>query len=256
MNELNRFTTIDLVQLNAQAELLRRFDTKYLVPLDHLPQLLASLPETTMLLKNNGATTTPYTTHYYDTADLHTYYDHLKQRRKRFKIRTRHYGKPQQGYLEIKIKKPRGQTEKIRWDVDVSSIGDTLEAEQLNLLNGALTSAHYPRLAHRYFHTLQTNFLRTTLFEPTSLERITIDTDLHASTQQHSLVLGSHHAIVEIKSPTQVGHSHRIFTQFGVRPISVSKYCLAMTALNPALSGAPWREPLRILGTSLGTKKG
>lgn len=254
MDELNRFTTISLDQLNAQAELLRRFDTKYLVSLDQLPELLTSLPKTSLVLENNGKTTTPYTTHYYDTANLHTYYDHLKKRRKRFKIRTRHYGNPEHGYLEIKIKKPRGQTEKIRWEVDVSLIGDTLETEQRDLLNKALTSAHYPPLIHRYFRTLQTNFLRTTVFELTSLERITIDTQLHASTQQHSLLLGPHHAIVEIKSPTQAGHSHRLFTQLGIRPISVSKYCLAMTALKPALGGVPWREPLRILGTQSSTK--
>lgn len=256
MDELNRFTSIDLNQLNTQAELLRRFDTKYLVRIDQLPQLLVSLPQTTRVLENNGTRSTPYSTHYYDTAELHTYYDHLKRRRKRFKIRTRHYGNPQQGYLEIKIKKPRGQTEKVRWGVDVSSIGDTLGIEQQDLLNDALMTAHYPPLAHQYSRTLTTHFLRTTLFEPASLERITIDSQLHASISERSLQLGPHHAIVEIKSPTQVGHSHRIFTHLGIRPVSVSKYCLAMTALHPALGGAPWREPLRIMGTSTATPEG
>jgi hypothetical protein len=59
--------------------------------------------------------------------------------------------------------------------------------------------------------------------------------------------LGSTHAIVEIKSSSQVGHTHRIFTHLGIRPRSVSKYCVAMTALRPELGGTPWKSALRLL---------
>jgi hypothetical protein len=94
---------------------------------------------------------------------------------------------------------------------------------------------------------LTTTFSRTTLFDPATLERITIDFDLLASSDGASVELGHRHAIIEIKSPTQVGHAHRIFTQLGIRPVSVSKYCIAMTALHPEHRGTPWRKALRVL---------
>ncbi len=250
MNELFNFATIDLTELNAQAELLRRFDTKYLVEVSKLPEMYGALPETTLVLRNRDVLSAPYTTTYYDTSELHTYYDHLKQRRKRFKIRTRFYSEPHDGYLEIKIKKPRGQTEKVRWHLDVSTIGETLSPLHYTLLNEALTSARYPVLHGDYYNTVQTLFTRTTLFDPVSRERITVDTDFDVHSQIQQLRLGPHHAIVEIKSPTKVGRTHRIFTSLGIRPISLSKYCLAMTALRPDLGGTPWREALRIMGTT------
>ena len=250
MTGLHRFNTLDLDALNAHGALLRRFDTKYIVQQDLLSEIYTSLPENFLVLLNEERLSTPYTTCYYDTSLLDTYFDHLKKRRKRFKIRTRFYNTPHDGYLEIKIKKPREQTEKIRWSYDVAGIGDTLTPEHIAHLNEALASAAYPPLKQTYQRTVTTEFVRTTLYSPVSKERITVDTELVVADIQRSLAIGTHHAIIEIKSPTQVGHTHRILTQLGIRPVSISKYCLAMTALHPELRGAPWRAPLRQLGVS------
>lgn len=250
MNSLYRFNTIELDALNAHGELLRRFDTKYVVQQDQLEDLFVSLPESFLVLRNEGRLSTPYTTCYYDDSSLHTYFDHLKKRRRRFKIRTRFYNNPHDGYLEIKIKQPREQTEKIRWSYDVATIGDTLAPEHITHLNSALASATYPLLTKDYHRTVTTEFSRVTLFNPVSQERITVDTHLVVTDSKKSAEIGTHHAIVEIKAPSQVGHTHRILTQLGIRPVSISKYCLAMTALHPELRGAPWRAPLRQLGIS------
>lgn len=250
MEDLSRFGSIDLAQLNAQAELLKRFDTKYIVKQDRLVEFFSQLPASLLVLENRGQRVTPYSTCYFDSSDLHTYYDHLKQRRKRFKIRTRFYHEPDDGHLEIKIKKPRNQTEKIRWSYDLSSIGQCLGPKEIALLNQALQSAFYPHLSHQYQRIVDTDFHRITMFDPQSLERITIDTQLIARTTETALAIGTHHAIIEIKSPAPVGQTHRIFTQMGIRSTSLSKYCLAMTAIDPSLGGAPWRGSLRLLGTS------
>lgn len=247
MDPLAQFASISLEELTQKAELLRRFDTKYIVPLTLIEDVFAALSDSTLILENDGMRTTSYVTAYFDSEDLHTYFDHLKERRKRFKIRTRYYTEPTNGFLEIKIKMPRGQTRKVRWPLDVSQAGAMLINDHKVLLNEALESSSYQPISHQYRQTLTTTFSRTTLFDPITLERITIDFGLHAAVDGASLDLGHRHAIIEIKSPTQVGRTHRVFTQLGIRPISVSKYCVAMTALHPEHRGAPWREAARIL---------
>lgn len=241
------FAPISLEDLSSQAALLRRFDTKYIVPLAQLEELAHALPSTSRVLTINGTTENSYVTNYYDSADLHTYFDHLKKRRKRFKIRTRSYGETTNGYLEIKIKMPRGQTQKVRWSLDVNNVESPLGAQHVAMLNTALAEANYRPLTHSYRRTLETTFSRSTVFLPSSTERITVDTDLTATLGEASMHLGAKSAIIEIKSPTQVGEAHRIFTHMGIRPISVSKYCLAMTALRPDLGGAPWKSALHVL---------
>jgi hypothetical protein len=247
MDPLAQFAPISLEELTVRAELLRRFDTKYIVPLQRIEDVYAALSDSTLILENDGRRVTSYVTAYFDSEDLHTYFDHLKKRRKRFKIRTRYYAESTNGFLEIKIKMPRGQTQKVRWPLDVSQAGSQLSDEHRELLNEALQSSLYQPLSHEYCQTLTTTFSRTTLFDPATLERITIDFDLLASSDGASVELGHRHAIIEIKSPTQVGHAHRIFTQLGIRPVSVSKYCIAMTALHPEHRGTPWRKALRVL---------
>lgn len=250
MDSLARFTPISVQDLTVQAELLRRFDTKFIVPLQRIDDVYEALTRKTLVLENEGQRTTSYVTTYFDSRDFHTYFDHLKERRKRFKIRTRYYSETTDGFLEIKIKMSRGQTRKVRWPLDLSQTGSTLTDSHSALLNNALRNAAYEPLVHQYHQTLITTFSRTTLFRPDSLERITLDFDLAATTKLASIELGHRHAIIEIKSPTQVGPTHQIFTHLGIRPFSVSKYCVAMTALHPELKGAPWREAVRVLQVS------
>jgi hypothetical protein len=247
MTSVDVFTPISLIDLTAQAELLQRYDTKYLMPISQLPDVYQALASHMMVLEHNGTRSTSYTTSYYDTSDLKSYHDHLKGRRKRFKIRARHYEHDNDGYLEIKIKKPRGQTLKVRWTVNVLNLGDSLNHEHMTSINDSLLSASYDHTDDHYVRTLETTFDRITLFDVTSHERITIDTSLAASYASRTLDLGRHCVIIEIKSPSQVGHAHRLFTNLGIRPINISKYCAALSAFEPSLRGAPWRHALREL---------
>jgi hypothetical protein len=301
VSALDTFSPISLTELTAQAELLRRYDTKYLLHVNQLPELYVALSSIMSVLEHEGSRCVPYTTTYFDTADLRSYHDHLKGRRKRFKVRTRHYQSPQDGFLEIKIKKPRGQTQKVRWICDVTQTGDVLSHTEMSLINEALRAAFYDEVTDVYGHVLQTTFDRTTLFDAQSLERITIDTNLravlcgsaadgvkatptppsqsvdlgqhhaesvdlgqhHAQSvdlgQHHaqSVDLGQHHAqsvdlgqhcaVIEIKSPVKLGHAHRVFSQMGIRPATISKCCASLSALRPDLVGSPWKAALRQL---------
>ena len=169
MDPLAQFAPISLEDLTVQAALLQRFDTKYIVPLQRIEDVYAALSDSTLILENDGMRATSYVTAYFDSEDLHTYFDHLKKRRKRFKIRTRYYAESTDGFLEIKIQMPRGQTRKVRWPLDVSQSGSELSDEHRELLNEALQSSSYQPLSHQYQQTLTTTFSRTTLFDPPHL---------------------------------------------------------------------------------------
>lgn len=257
MTTLESFPPISLDDLTAQAQLLTRYDTKYIIHINQLPEIYTALSSQMSVLEHRGLRCSPYSTSYFDTTDLRTYHDHLKGRRKRFKIRTRYYNDPTDGFLEVKIKKPRGQTLKVRWPYDVSGFDVVLGSEEMTLINDALQQAFFDPAQEEYSRTLDTTFNRTTLFDSSSLERITIDTQLVAAlypTQLHhaeggstSVDLGQHCAIIEIKSPTKVGNTHRLFTHLGIHEASISKYCAGLSAIVPSLVNAPWRESLRAL---------
>jgi len=55
MDTFSRFEEISVEDLTVQAELLRRFDTKYLVPLGLLPEVYAALPSTVKVLTTTTA---------------------------------------------------------------------------------------------------------------------------------------------------------------------------------------------------------
>lgn len=247
MNALYSMSPISLEEMNSEAELLQRFDVKYLVRLDHLDDILKELSNNVRVLEKEGVRSTPYLTTYYDSLDFHTYFDHLKQRRKRFKIRSRSYADSRNGFLEIKIKMSRGQTQKVRWPVDVAQLLPTITDNYVAQLNEALLDSSYEPLSHQYSRSLTTTFSRTTLFDSTTQERTTIDVGLAAHTDVASINLGHQFAIIEVKSPTATAQTVRMFSQLGIRPVNVSKYCIAMTALHPDMRGAPWRNAVRLL---------
>ena len=254
---LDEFSSISLDALTAKAELLHRFDTKYLIHVNQLPELYTTLADRMSVLEHEGLRCAPYTTRYFDTPDLRTYHDHLKGRRKRFKVRTRYYQTPNDGFLEVKIKKPRGQTLTVRWPSDVSRLASELGDSEIALINTALRDSFISEIDEPLVRTLDTTFNRTTLFDTSSLERVTIDTQLTATLRdtkqlgddgaQSVVDLGKHCAIIEIKSPTKVGDTHRKFTHLGIHRTSISKYCAGLSALRPDLINAPWREALRLL---------
>ena len=253
---LEELSSISLDVLTSQAELLHRFDTKYLIHVNQLPELYTTLADRMSVLEHEGLRCAPYTTRYFDTPNLRTYHDHLKGRRKRFKVRTRYYQTPNDGFLEVKIKKPRGQTLKVRWPYDVSSLASELGGSEISLINATLRDSFISEIDEPLIRTLDTTFSRTTLFDTSSLERVTIDTQLvatlcsntdHNAGETPSIDLGQHCAIIEIKSPTKVGDTHRIFTHLGIHQTSISKYCVGLSALRPDLINAPWREALRLL---------
>ncbi len=110
---LHPYRTVGLAEIEDLA-LLKRLDTKYVLPAYRLPALLASLPEDYALLEIEGTRLHPYHTLYWDTPGFTLLLMHHNGRRRRYKVRCRSYLSTQCSFLEVKLHTHKCVTAKAR----------------------------------------------------------------------------------------------------------------------------------------------
>ena len=230
---------IGLGDLDNTASLLTRKDRKYLVPMAVARMLVAQ--RDLRVLEIGARRTFRYESVYFDTPDRVSYLAAAHRRRRRFKVRTRSYLDSGLCSLEVKTRERRGLTEKhrLRYTIDQR---DQLNEGALEFINGFDMIAPISR---RLAPTLTTRYERTTLFEPGSRSRITIDTSLQCERPDGSSVSLPEIAIVETKTsgaPCAIDH---VLWKFHRRPTKISKYCTGLAALTPGLPANKWNRVLR-----------
>lgn len=243
---LDDLPAVDLDRLVAVAELQRRYDRKYVVEVPDLGRLVEALGSGVHVLEVDRRRSTDYTSTYFDTGDLRTFRDHQQRRRRRFKVRTRHYGDPSATVLEVKFKGLRGQTYKRRWP-HLSGAPDVLGPEAETLLDEAIRAEYGFGLPGPLTAVATTRFERVTLVDVENAERVTIDLDLCIEANGQRMRLGGSHAVVESKSPVRAGHASRAIAALGLRPERVSKYCVGIIAAHETIRGNRWLPVLRQL---------
>ncbi|MCC5949134.1 MAG: VTC domain-containing protein [Nitriliruptoraceae bacterium] len=228
------------------ADLQHRYDSKFLVRSDQLATVLDALSADLAVLDIEGERLTRYESVYFDTPDLRTYHDHLKRRRRRFKIRTRRYHNTPGAMLEVKCKGRRGQTIKHRW-VHGDSSPDHLGPHSLALIQEVLFQQYGMSRPSDLRASATTTFERVTLVRPNAGTRVTIDIGLEARTLHGRVTLGAKHFVVETKERTRGGGAERALNRIGRQPGKISKYCLSLAALDPNVRANPWRPALKEL---------
>jgi hypothetical protein len=133
LQAIDGLAAIGLDELDAVAALRRRFDAKYLLSRDALPGLLERLAPTHRVLEIEGGRAFEYRTTYFDTPELGAFRDHLQGRRRRLKVRVRHYAHTDDCFLELKLRGPHGATIKRRQPCD-ARLRDRLDADSLAAL--------------------------------------------------------------------------------------------------------------------------
>lgn len=241
--------TIDLPSLTMVGHLQNRFDAKYLAPTSLLQRIVEGASDDLLVLEHEGRRATPYTTRYFDTADLRTYRDHAQQRRRRFKVRTRHYGSPSEGFLEVKLKLARDMTRKVRWSGDTTRIGSVLGESSAALVNDTLIEHYGFSVDAPLAAKLDTFFTRTTLFHQGVGDRITIDSHVVVSNDGREIEFNRDFSVVEIKSLRPSSTVHRSLLSLGLRPTSMSKYCVGVAALHHGVRTNAWLPQLRKLAS-------
>lgn len=237
---LASFVPIGLEELD-RARLLDRVDTKYAAPEPVLPELLEAVRPHYALLEVADRRVTPYTTLYFDTPERACYRQHHNGRANRRKYRMRRYGEAGPAFFEVKLKTNRGRTVKRR--TPIPEIVSTIQGEAAVLLNNGADSGR--ALAPQVW----TRYQRITLVGRTTVERVTIDTELEFTDAGGSEAALHGVAIVEAKQERSGAYSpmRERLRSMGLRPLRVSKYCTGSLMLDPSLKRNRFKPVLRAL---------
>lgn len=233
-----RFAGATLEMLD-ECRLLRRFDTKFLLPAQDLAWVLASVSRDYRVLCVDGTRLARYRTVYHDTPDLRCYHDHRRGRRPRHKIRVRHYLDHDLSFFEIKTKRTNGETHKHRFPLLGSESDDRARARRLV---GRYTALPFDDLVP----SISIDYHRMTLLSIHDRERVTIDVGLDVAGAGPGLDLTGV-AVLEVKqrslqrqtSIMQALQAQRFYPQ------RASKYCTSLVLTRSQIPANHIRSALR-----------
>lgn len=226
---------ISLLEMDS-VKLMNRTDTKFAFNLRLLSEILVKAKSDYRILEIDGVRVPNYKTLYFDTIDHRLFLDHHNEKGYRYKVRIRNYVESKLFYLEVK-KKVKGRTDKSRIKLD--KIYENLTSEQIDFISSS-TGEKVNLLP-----MLWNNFNRITLVNKSAAERITIDSGLSFSIDNHSQPLDNL-VIVEVKQERINLHSPfiKILKSFGIRETSLSKYCIGSLYCHPDLKYNNFKEKL------------
>jgi hypothetical protein len=234
---------VSLAEVTQRAALQTRADRKYLVPVDHVAELVARLGGAWAALEINQRRGFAYESVYFDTPDLLCYHQHLQGRRRRYKVRTRAYLDSGDCALELKRKGPRDQTIKARLPYPIGDRARLTPDAQVFLADQLHPASGQP--PPRLEPVVTTAYQRTTLVNLDHGTRLTCDVDLVCAGAGRLAHGPSGHVLVELKSPAPRGDADTALRSLGLRPVQLSKYCVAVALLHPGIRANPWHRTLR-----------
>ncbi|NUP67002.1 MAG: polyphosphate polymerase domain-containing protein [Nonomuraea sp.] len=218
------------VELGDVPELMSRVDRKYVVTVPTMARLAAELGDRYAVLTIGGLRQFRYTSTYFDTPDLLTFRQHRQDRRRRFKVRTRTYLDGGGRWLELKLNGARGSTDKRRIPYDTAG-AEELTTEAMDFVGDTLISELRVVVPRTLGPVLSTDYRRVTLVDLAGAARLTCDTGLLCHDGSRRVPARRDRVLLESKSADGRAVADRVLRGLGVRPVSVSKYCLAVAAL-------------------------
>lgn len=242
---LAAFEPISLDDANRIAELQTRIDRKYLVNEATLVELLDAMPVGVRVLEIDGRRSCEYRSTYFDTEDLSLFRAASQGRRHRYKVRSRSYGDTGPCYLEVKAKGRHGANVKSRIAY-CRSDHDAITPDGHDFVE-EMTGFH--GLAGALLPVLSTAYERSTLIDPISRARLTIDRRLRCAGRSNSPLDGEagdeavlDGIVVETKSARAPSPADQWLWRHHVRPTKISKFCTGLAAIHPDLPANKWHR--------------
>jgi len=234
---------IGLDELVGRAALQTRVDRKYVVPLAVLPRLLDATPRDTQVLDIDGSRLFGYRSTYLDTPHFDSFHLAGRNRRRRWKVRTRSYLDTGTSWLEVKTRGRRGVTVKARIPHEDALVAPLSERGRL-FVDQELAECSAPTRATELRPVLATAYRRATLFLPDCGSRVTVDVDLGWSSlgRRPADLDVRRVAVVESKCGSTPSAFDRLLWCAGHRPVRMSKYGVGMAALHPELPRLKWHR--------------
>lgn len=239
---IQRFDPISLVEMDS-VKLMNRVDTKFLLNIHQLPMLLQRAAEHYRVVEIDGNRILPYSSIYFDTDDTIMYNMHHNGKLNRYKIRMRIYVQSGLSFLEIKRKNNKGRTSKKR--IEIAS--DNFKMMTFEANDKLFIHKRLPYSPESLIPQLQNYFQRITLVDKCKTERVTLDLGLvFKNLNNQAMKAMDDLVIVEMK---QDGACKSFFREYldelNVLPGSMSKYCLGMVLVNPAVKYNSFKKKLR-----------
>lgn len=239
-----RVPPVDLETLDAGVALQTRIDRKYVLTVDLFTRLVGDLGDAWFALEIDRRRLFGYSSVYFDTADFMTYRAHLQGRRHRYKVRIRRYVDSGDCLLEVKLKGRRGVTVKERLAHPTErrdQLGETGER-----FVGACVGRHgAPQPTGDLRPVVATSNRRATFASLAENARLTVDVDLACGQGSQRTRLKPGFVLVESKVALRASRVDLLLREYGVRPITVSKYCVGVASLGLDLPTNPWNRTLR-----------
>jgi hypothetical protein len=228
---LKGYSSHDLTGI-ANSSLMNRIDSKFLLPVDSLIQVLNACKSYYSLLKIDGVSVFQYDNIYFDTTQLNFYNHHHNRKLNRYKVRHRHYADVGTSYLEVKFKNNKGRTIKNRriaerdGDIALSSNHDFLKNNGIDCPNSLIA-------------TQEVGYQRISLANDAQRERLTLDLNVNfANTLEQSKAENdytlSNFYIAELKQEKLDRQSpfYQLMRKMSIRPKGFSKYCMSHALTN------------------------
>jgi len=233
--------SITLDGLNELAGLQTRIDRKYLLTPEQADRALTAVAGRLAALDIGGLRSFQYNSLYFDTPELISYRAAATQRRRRFKVRVRHYVDSGFAALEVKTRGGRGETVKTRLVGEPASL-DAFTPGALRHIDSAVDNEG---LAEQLRSTMWTAYHRSTLVDLADRSRITVDQCLRAAPAGGCWRTLTDRLVVETKSTDRTTPLDRALWADHVRPVAISKYAIAMAIHHPSLPANRWSRVLR-----------
>ncbi|MER0480931.1 polyphosphate polymerase domain-containing protein [Streptomyces sp. Edi2] len=255
---------VPLADVQARAELLARFDRRYLVPVEVFAAFAAELTDRRRpggpfaALCINGRRWFRYRSLHYDTPGLRSFHDHRQGLPLRYTIRERRYEDTGERQFEVKLTGRRGETVKHRRPL---LPGDPALGVAPRGFLAAVLDRAYGLAAPADLHgALETDYTRAT-FVADGL-RITCDAALRCRDPESGRTVRADGGLVlvEIRTAARLPdadlvthadrlthaawltHADRLLHGHGVRPAAFTRYCGGLAALRPDLAAGHWRQ--------------
>jgi hypothetical protein len=236
---------ISLEQLDEQAKLRRRVDSKYVLADELAAATVRNLAAGYRALEIDGRRPFTYESVYFDTPDLRCFRDHVEGARPRFKIRSRYYRETSVCFFEIKVKLDDDETVKRQRPYDHADHG-TITPAAWAFLDETLAELAGEEPPRDLAPTLITLYERFTLAAREGGERATLDVSVNlGSMDGRQVELRDNYVLVETKTGERPGRLDDELRAAGCEPISISKYRFGVGLLLANHLGSPSAEALR-----------
>jgi len=217
------------VNLDNTPFLLNRVDFKFVLSFTDATQLLKNLVKEYEVVSKEGNLFRYYETVYFDTAQRDAYYTHHQGKLPRYKIRTRTYLDTNDHFLEIKCKSNKGRTEKFRLNLAITE--RLFEQPKVVLFLNKHNIYNLDTLKE----VVLVKYKRICLKHKDNQERVTFDFELSFANDFKKTMFGDFIFIEvkqenEVKSPVMVA-----LKELKKYPLSLSKYCFALTSLDQSI---------------------